>query len=86
MNTSATANSAPKILNSLKEARRAMVRSTKRMESLQAVLNTKIEDGMHNAAAHVRAAVRDERDRLFKLSQTLVNQELELHEDHTSSI
>ncbi|KAF3766892.1 hypothetical protein M406DRAFT_321394 [Cryphonectria parasitica EP155] len=66
--------------NSLDKVRHAMGRSTRRMESLEAVLKTQVQDGMHNAATHVRAAIRDEKDRLFKLSQTLVRAELRLRE------
>lgn len=65
---------------SLEKIRQAMGRSTKRLEQLEAVLTTQVKDGMHNAATHVRAAIRDERDRLFKLSQTLVKQETRLRE------
>ena len=66
--------------DSLNKVRTAMARSTKRLESLEAVLKTQIQDGMHNAATHVRAAIRDERDRLFKLSQTLVKQETKIRD------
>lgn len=65
---------------SLEKVRQAMGRSTRRLESLEAVLKTQVQDGMHNAATHVRAALRDERDRLFKLSQNLVRQESRLRE------
>ncbi|ROW01067.1 hypothetical protein VSDG_02782 [Cytospora chrysosperma] len=66
--------------DSLNKVRTAMARSTKRLESLESVLKTQIQDGMHNAATHVRAAIRDERDRLFKLSQTLVKQEMKVRD------
>ncbi|POS70982.1 hypothetical protein DHEL01_v210625 [Diaporthe helianthi] len=66
--------------DSLNKVRTAMARSTKRLENLEAVLKTQIQDGMHNAATHVRAAIRDERDRLFKLSQTLVKQETKIRD------
>lgn len=66
--------------DSLNKVRTAMARSTKRLESLESVLKTQIQDGMHNAATHVRAAIRDERDRLFKLSQTLVKQEIKVRD------
>ncbi|KAG6355671.1 hypothetical protein INS49_003634 [Diaporthe citri] len=70
--------------DSLNKVRTAMARSTKRLESLEAVLKTQIQDGMHNAATHVRAAIRDERDRLFKLSQTLVKQETKIRDAQTA--
>ncbi|KAJ0118717.1 ino80 chromatin remodeling complex [Diaporthe amygdali] len=70
--------------DSLNKVRTAMARSTKRLESLEAVLKTQIQDGMHNAATHVRAAIRDERDRLFKLSQTLVKQEMKIRDAQTA--
>lgn len=65
---------------SLDKVRQAIGRSSRRLESLEAVLKTQVQDGMPNAATHVRAAIRDERDRLFKLSQTLVKQEVKLRE------
>lgn len=66
--------------NQLEKVRQGMGRSTRRLEGLEAVLKTQVQDGMHNAATHVRAAMRDERDRLFKLSQQLVKQEMKLRE------
>lgn len=70
--------------NSLDRVRQAIGRSSRRLENLETVLKTQVQDGMHNAATHVRAAIRDERDRLFKLSQTLVKQELRLREAQNS--
>lgn len=69
----------------LDKVRLAMGRSTRRLESLEAVLKTQIQDGMHSASIHVRAAIREEKDRLFKLSQTLVKQELKLREAQSSA-
>lgn len=66
--------------NALNSVRMAMARSTSRLTDLENVLKTQLQDGMHNAATHVRAAIRDERDRLFKLSQTLVAQETKMRE------
>lgn len=85
MNHPAASKSTAKDLNNLDKVRHAMGRSTKRMESLEAVLKTQVQDGMQNAAAHVRAAIRDERDRLFKLSQSLVDQERKLRETQSSA-
>lgn len=68
----------------LDKVRQAIGRSTRRLESLEAVLKTQVQDGMHNAATHVRAAIRDERDRLFKMSQTLVKQELKIRESQNA--
>lgn len=86
-NNESTANKlAKKNLNTLEKVRHAMGRSTKRMEGLEAVLKTQIADGMSNAATHVRAAIRDERDRLFKLSQTLVKQEMQLRDNQTMGV
>lgn len=72
--------------NGLEKVRQAMGRSTRRLESLEAVLKTQVQDGMQNAATHVRAAIRDERDRLFKLSQTLVKQEVRFREQAQNAI
>lgn len=72
--------------NGLDKVRQAMGRSTRRLESLEAVLKTQVQDGMQNAATHVRAAIRDERDRLFKLSQTLVKQEVRFREQAQNAI
>lgn len=77
---------AKKNLDTVEKIRRAMGRSTRRMESLEAVLKTQIADGMSNAATHVRAAIRDERDRLFKLSQSLVRQEVQVRDTQSTAI
>lgn len=68
------------VSNALNNVRMAMARSTSRLTDLENVLKTQLQDGMHNAATHVRAAIRDERDRLFKLAQTLVAQETKIRE------
>ncbi|CAN8101857.1 unnamed protein product [Discula destructiva] len=81
-----SARPAKNSLNTLHKVRQAMGRSTRRLESLEAVLKTQVSDGMNNAATHVRAAIRDEKGRLFRLSQTLVKQELPLREAQTSEI
>lgn len=60
--------------------RMAMARSTSRLTDLENVHKTQLQDGMQNAATHVRAAIRDEKDRLFKLAQTLVAQETKMRE------
>lgn len=88
MNTpvAAAKSTAKNLNNNLDKVRQAMGRSTKRMESLEAVLKTQIQDGMQNAATHIRAAIREERDRLFKLSQSLVKQEMRMRETQTSDI
>lgn len=64
----------------INNVRMAMARSTSRLTDLENVLKTQLQDGMHNAATHVKAAIRDERDRLFKLAQTLVAQETKMRE------
>lgn len=69
---------------SLNNVRLAMARSTSRLTDLENVLKTQLRDGMHNAATHVKAAIRDERDRLFKLAQTLVAQETKMRESQNA--
>lgn len=67
----------------INNVRMAMARSTSRLTDLENVLKTQLQDGMQNAATHVKAAIRDERDRLFKLAQTLVAQETKMRESQS---